>query len=100
LIANSTPVNLTLGDLTVSGMDSDSDFIQFLSTDTANTELSATYVDSATSQSWDGTDDWIGWWDVNDIGGTSLNDQPFPAGTVFLGNFPSLNVVITLPSPI
>jgi hypothetical protein len=100
LVANLTPVDLTLGDLTASGMDPFSDFIQFLNVANAETELMATYVDSATSQGWDGTDDWVGWWDVNDIGVTSLDAQPLPAGSAVLGSFASAGVQITFPSPI
>ncbi len=103
MIANFTPVDLTLGDLTVSGMNPDTDFIQFLSTTDANAEIYATYVDSATSQSYDETDNWVGWWDVGNglgVGDSSLDSQTFPAGTAVLGNFTSTGVQIMFPAAV
>lgn len=101
LIANPTPVDLVLGDITASGMDPFSDFIQFLSPTTANTVLSATYIDVAfDAENGDGDGALVGWWDFSDPGGTSLDDTELPAGAAFLGNFSSSAVVINFPAPI
>ena len=100
MVANFTPVNLTLGDLSATGIDPFSDFIQFLSTSTANTTTSATYIDLATSIANAGDASLVGWWDTSDIGGTSLNSYAFPAGSAFLGNFSSPSVHIVFPSPV
>ena len=101
MIANLTPIDLTLGDITVSGMDAYNDFIQFLSPTTAGTVLQATYIDAVwDAANGDGDGALIGWWDYNDIGGTSLNATELPAGTAVLGNFSSSGVMITFPDPV
>jgi hypothetical protein len=94
-VSNFTPIDLTLGDLTVEGMDPSTDFIQFLSDSTANTILSATYVDSIAAG---GDPDLVGWWNL-DID-TPLNDTPLPAGASFLGSFVSTGIKITFPDPL
>ena len=100
MVSNLTPVDLTLGDISATGFDPFSDFIQFLSVDTAGTVVSATYIDLATSMSEAGDDSLVGWWDPSDLGGTSLDNHAFPAGAAFLGNFTSPNVAIVFPDPI
>jgi len=77
-----------LGDFTVSDMSPGEDCIQFLDPDTADTYLTATYIDSAVYG-----DELAGWWDNDDIGGTELNDETFAAGTAFLCLFTSGNTV-------
>jgi hypothetical protein len=98
MIANFTPVDLTLGDIIVTGMEAGTDIIQFLDTTTAVTELTATYIDPATSIAIAGDESLVGWWNL-DID-TSLNNTPFPAGSAVLGNFTSPSVSFTFPSPI
>lgn len=95
MIANCTPVDLVLGDLTATGIDPTSDNIQFLSKDTAETILTATYVDAAHAIAYSMTP---GWWNL-DLD-TSLDSQPLPMGASFLGNLGSPNVTITFPNPI
>jgi len=97
MIANFTPVDLTLGQLTVAGMDPSQDNIQFLNTVDASTDLTATYIDSATSISYVGDTSLVGWWDFSLT--TSLDSHPLPTGTAFLGSFASPNVTITFPNP-
>jgi len=100
MIVNHTPVDLTLGDVSAIGMDPSTDIIQLLSLDNAKTVLSATYIDAATDADLgEGDGALIGWWDPNDLGGTRLDDTPFPAGTAFLANFTSTSVKIVFPDP-
>jgi hypothetical protein len=94
-VANFTPVDLTLGDLAATGMNPDSDFVQFLSPSTAATGLYATYVDLDTAG---GDTELVGWYNL-DLD-TPLNDTPFPAGTAFLGSLVSAGVTIKFPSPV
>lgn len=98
MIANFTPVDLTLGDLTVSGMDPTQDNIQFLDPATALPTVTATYIDSAMSIALVGDESLVGWWNL-DID-TSLNDTALPAGSAVLGNFASSGVVISFPDPV
>ena len=98
MFANLTPVDLTLGQLTATGMVPQSDVIQFLSTSTAATEITATYVDEATSIDLVGDTSAVGWWNY-DLD-TPLNSQVLAAGAAVLGNFSSASVKITFPSPI
>lgn len=96
MIANFTPVDLTLGDLTATGMDPSMDSIQFLSVADANTEVQATYIDAATAIAY-GDAGLQGWWDA--ALENRLDDQTFPAGASVLGSFAN-NVTITFPDPI
>lgn len=98
MISNFTPVDLTLGDLVATGMVPGDDIVQFLSTETAVTEVSATYIDEATSIALVGDNSAMGWWDLSFE--NSLNAQPFPAGSAVLGNFASASVTITFPDAI
>lgn len=100
MVANLTPVELTLGDITASGMDPFADFIQFLSPATAGTVLYATYIDASVDEAYEGGGELIGWWDPNGLGETSLNDTVLAAGAAVLGNFTSTGVQITFPNPI
>jgi hypothetical protein len=97
-VANFTPIDLTLGDITATGMDPFNDNIQFLSVTTASAEVTATYIDEATSIAFMGDTSMVGWWDLSFA--TSLNAQPFPAGSAFLCNFTSTGVMITFPDPV
>jgi hypothetical protein len=96
MVANFTPVDLTLGDLVAAGMDPTGDIIQFLSTATANTEITATYIDAATAAGL-GDAGLQGWWDPSIE--NRLDSQALPMGTAFLGNFNSPSVTITFPNP-
>jgi aryl carrier-like protein len=97
MIANLTPVDLTLGDITASGMEAGTDFIQFLSPTTAFTEVSATYIDAATAAALE--DPTLqGWWDLGIE--NRLDSQVLLAGASVLGNFTSSNVIITFPNPV
>jgi len=98
-VANFTPNDLVLGDLTATGMDPFSDFVQFLSTANASTEVMATYVDEATSISVVGDTSMVGWWDPATFS-ISYNSQSLPAGSAFLCNFTSTGVMITFPDPV
>jgi len=98
MVANFTPVDLTLGNLTATGMDPTLDLIQFLDTSTANAGVKATYIDLATSIAYAGNASLVGWWNL-DLD-TSLNSTSFPAGSAFLGNFSSPSVTITFPSAV
>lgn len=92
-ICNPSPVNLTLGDITVTGMDMTADFFQFLSTDDASSVADVVYVSDIPAIK--------GWWDFNDIGGTPVDDLPVNAGGALLGAFGSGNeVVVTFPDPL
>ena len=94
MFGNFQPIDLTLADITATGMDITSDFIQFLDADTLETTVSAVYLDEETYGS-----EYAGWWDINDLGGTPLNDTPVPAGQGFLAAFPSGNeITITFPA--
>ncbi len=94
-IANFTPVDLTLGDLSATGMVPQADIIQFLSTASAGTYLTATYVDLDAAG---GDAELVGWYDF-DLE-NMLNDQALPAGAAVLGNFSSSAVMITFPNPV
>jgi len=94
MIANPTPVDLVLSNITCSGMDPTSDNIQFLSPTDANVVLTATYVDAAHAITYSMTE---GWWNL-DLD-TSLNSTPLPAGAAFLGSISSPHVSITFPNP-
>jgi hypothetical protein len=94
-VANFTPVDLTLGDLSATGVDPLNDFVQFLSPSTAFTALSATYVDLDAAG---GDPELVGWYNL-DLD-TSLNNTPLPAGAAFLGSFVSPSVTITFPNPV
>jgi len=94
-VANFTPVDLTLGQLSAAGMNIETDFIQFLSPDTAFTSLSAIYVDLATAG---GDAELVGWYGLD--GETRLDSTPVPAGSAFLGSFQSPSVTITFPNPV
>jgi hypothetical protein len=98
MVSNFLPVDLILGDLTVSGMDPMNDFIQFLNTTTASTYLYATYIDEAASIANIGDTSMVGWWDLSFE--NSLNSQQLPAGAAFLGNFTSTGVMINFPDPV
>jgi len=101
MIANLTPVDLTLADVTATGMDPFLDFIQFLSPTTAGTVVSATYIDAVADAAYGAGDGaLIGWWDYNDVGGTSLDTTAFPAGASVLGNFTSTGVQVIFPNPV
>lgn len=86
-----------LGDVTLNGAVPGDDVIQFLNPATAETEVTATYVDAATAASWE-LPEMEGWWDFSME--NSLNDQPLPAGAAFLGNFASTGVMMTFPNPV
>ena len=93
-ICNPTPCNLTLGDIKAEGMDMTADFFQFLSVDDASSEYQMVYVG-------DELPAFKGWWDFNDLGGTSYDDLPLPAGGAMLGVLESGNeVVVTFPDPL
>lgn len=93
MVANLTPVDLTLGQLTATGMDPSQDFIQFINTDTAVADVFATYIDEATAIGL-GDVGLQGWWDLGIE--NSMNDQALPAGSAFLGFFVN-NVQLTFP---
>jgi hypothetical protein len=97
MITNLTPVDLTLGDITASGMEAGTDFIQFLNPTTAFTEISATYIDAETAEAL-GDATLQGWWDLGIE--NRLDSQALPAGASVLGNFTSSSVIVTFPSPI
>jgi len=97
MVANCVPVDLTLSNLTCTGMDPNSDIIEFLSAATADTILSATYIDLPTAIGY-GNAALLGWWDL-DLE-NRLDSQPLPAGTAFLTNLGSPNVTIKFPSPV
>ena len=91
MVANALPVNLVLGDITAEGMDPYSDTIQFLFPTDATSDVTATYLDA----SYGGLK---GWWDPGIS--TRLDNEPFPAGTAFLGNFNSSTIKMTFPNPL
>ena len=93
MFGNYLPKNLTLADITATGMDITSDCIQILDPDTLDSNVEAVYLDQETYG------DYAGWWDINDVGGTLLDDTPIPAGQGFLAAFPSGNeITITFPA--
>ena len=93
MFGNYLPKDLTLADITATGMDITSDFIQILDPDTLDSDVEAVYLDKDTYG------DFAGWWDFNDVGGTLLDDTPVPAGQGFLGAFPSGNeITVTFPA--
>ena len=93
MFGNYLPKALTLADITASGMDITADFIQILDPDTLDSNIEAVYLDEATYG------EYAGWWDYNDVGGTSLDETPVPAGQGFLGAFTSGNEIsVTFPS--
>ena len=93
MFGNYLPKDLTLADITASGMDITSDFIQILDPDTLDSNVEAVYLDEETYG------EYAGWWDFNDVGGTSLDDTEIPAGQGFLGAFPSGNeITFTFPA--
>ncbi len=94
-VANFLPKQITLGDVSATGMDPTTDLIQFLSPVDANTELMATYIDLATATSY-GNVALVGWWNL-DLD-TSLDDTILLPGTSFLGNIGSSNVSLVFPS--
>lgn len=75
-----------LGDITADGMDPDSDFIQFLDPADLSLTVAATYCDAALAAAL-GHPEWQGWVAPSDVGGASLDDTAFAAGTGFLSNF-------------
>ena len=82
-----------LSDFTATGMDLNSDYIQFLDADTLEAVAEAIYLDEETYG------EYAGWWDFNGIGSVSLNDTPVPAGQGFLASFTSGNeITITFPA--
>lgn len=97
MVANFTPVDLTLGSIVGAGMVPGEDVIQFLNPVTLETDVVATYVDAATAASWE-LPEMQGWWDF--AMENSLNTQTVPAGTAFLGNFASTGVALTFPNPV
>jgi len=76
-----------LGDFIGAGMDITADFIQFLDADTLESNVEAVYLDEETYG------EYAGWWDYNDVGGTSLDDEEFPFTTAFLAAFTSGNEI-------
>ena len=76
-----------LGDFEVAGMDITADLIQFLDADTLEATVEAVYLDKDTYG------EYAGWWDFNDVGGTSLDDETFPFATSFLAPFTSGNEI-------
>ena len=94
-ICNPLPVDVQLCDITCDGMDITGDIFQFLDTEYADTYLSATYAGS------DYPAKYQGWWDPDDVGGTSVNDQPLLAGEGILGAFTSgLELDLVFPDPL
>lgn len=94
MFGNYLPKDLTLADITASGMDGTADFVQILDPDTLDSNIEAVYLDKETYG-----DELAGWWDYNDVGGTPLGDTPIPAGQGFLGAFTSGNeITITFPA--
>ena len=80
-IANPLPVAFKLGEITAMGMDNTgSDFIQFLDPDSAETYMSAYYVNEEEVPGFGG------WWDADDLWNTQLDDEDVPAGCAFLLN--------------
>ena len=98
LFANFTPVDLTLGDLEMTGFEAGSDFLQILNPANAKVALSATYIDEATSLLWMGDLSVVGWWNADFD--TPLDSTPFPAGAAALGSLTSPAVTIKFPSPL
>ena len=94
MFGNYLPKDLTLADITASGMDGTSDFIQILDPDTLESVTEAVYLDADTYG-----DELAGWWDFNAPGEVSLADTVVPAGQGFLAAFPSGNeIAITFPA--
>jgi hypothetical protein len=94
-VANFTPVDLTLGQLTATGMNIETDYIQFLSPATAFTETYATYVDLEAAG---GNVEDVGWYSLDFE--QRLDNTPLLAGAAFLGSFVSPSVTITFPDPV
>ncbi len=97
-IANCVPRDLTLGDLTATGMVPGDDIIQFLSTTDLSLIEAATYIDEAASIAIIGDNSLVGWWNAGVD--TQLDDMVLTSGASFLGNFVSTGVQITFPSAI
>lgn len=94
MFGNYLPKDLTLADITASGMDGTADSIQLLDPDTLDSDIEAVYLDKETYG-----DALAGWWDFNDVGGTPLDDTPIPAGQGFLGAFTSgAEITFTFPA--
>jgi len=96
MVANFTPVDLTLGSITGIGMVPGDDFIQFLDPATVETIVQATYIDAATAAAAEAPE-LEGWWDLAIE--NSLNAQALPAGAAFIGSFASTGVMMTFPDP-
>ena len=88
-------MDIKLGDIKGEGMDYEKDFIQFLSSSTANTIDYAVYIEEAYLSEL-GLDT-AGWYDP--ITGESMDGYPLAAGAGFLGYFFS-DVKLIFPDPL
>jgi len=97
LIANILPREITLGEITVEGMDTNYDLIQILDPDTAEALMFATY--SATGG---GQPSRVGWYEypLMSWAQPKLDGEILQAGQAILPYFSSPNVKINFPSPI
>ena len=92
-LCNPLPVDVTLGQITMSGSAAVEDFFQFLD-DTATTYKMVTYVTAEEDE------DLCGWWDITegDVGELPADDIVLAPGQGMLGSFTGNEVVITFPS--
>lgn len=92
---NPNPVDITLASVTVDGMDCTGDCFQYLDVYTTETTLSVTY---ATADAYG--ENWAGWWDYDDLGGTRVDDEPLASGQALLGMISSGNEVVVTFKPV
>ena len=101
MIANFLPKTIKLGDVVADGFQYDTDMLQVLSSETANTIARYTYVTPEwDEEDFEGDGAAVGWWKKGMEGedGGSANEIAWPAGSAMLGNFPHKQVKMTFPA--
>ncbi len=101
LVANPLPVDVKLGNIAVEGFYYDKETLQVLSTDTASTITSYSYVTAEMDEEdFDGDGAAVGWWFKGQEGENdgSANNEVWAAGQAMLGSFGKKSVKLTFPS--
>ena len=107
MIANFLPRNVKFGEIECTGFNYNNEILQKLSTENASTIEKYVYITPEwDEEDFDGDGAAVGWWLKNgdegyeDDGGVRIDNEVWPSGQSFLGNFVKKSVKLTFPDPL